>query len=321
MTKDLISRLEAFDLRCVRAMVAVAESGSFRKASRSLGIGQSAVSRRVGRLEDTLGVSLFERGATGAQLTRAGWRFFKMSGVALADLYRAIESADRAGSGELGQLSIGLTTTLCCGAARGLVSEYVSENPDVELAFIEAERRELFALLSHRALDCFIGANISRPACGEHLALSKAPLVLAVAREHKLSTFDRLHWSELKDIRFLVSADGPGPEIHEFLVAKFAGLGSRVTVETHRIGREGLFGLVGLGLGCTLVAGHWRDVGHPGLAFIPVGDDDDDLVSFSLVWEPKNDNPALRRFVSLARVHARKTASDGAASQRPDPSP
>ena len=78
--------------------------------------------------------------------------------------------------------------------------------------------------------------------------------------------------------------------------------------------------LVGLGLGVSLVAEHWCGVSYPGVVFRPVGGEDE-RVRFSLVWRPENDNPALRRFVSLARVHARKAASDGAASQRPDPSP
>lgn len=50
--------LEIYD---VETVLAVAESGSFRKAGKLLGIGQSAVTRRIQRLEDALGVSVFER--------------------------------------------------------------------------------------------------------------------------------------------------------------------------------------------------------------------------------------------------------------------
>ena len=53
-----VFRMDFFDLR---AVICVAEAGSFHKAAKALSIGQSAVSRRVARLEDLPGVSLFER--------------------------------------------------------------------------------------------------------------------------------------------------------------------------------------------------------------------------------------------------------------------
>ena len=118
----------------------------------------------------------------------------------------------------------------------------------------------------------------------------------------------------------MVGTAEPGPEIHEYLIRRLADLGHRPHVRRHRLGREGIMNLAGLGLGVSLVAEHWRGVQYPSVTFVPVGDENE-RVPFSLVWRPENDNPALRRFVSLARVHARKAASDGAASQRPDPLP
>ena len=67
--------------------------------------------------------------------------------------------------------------------------------------------------------------------------------------------------------------------------------------------------LVGLKLGVSLVAEHWCGVSYPGVVFRPVGEPYE-RVRFSLVWRPENDNPALRRFVSLARVHAQKAAAN-----------
>ena len=78
--------------------------------------------------------------------------------------------------------------------------------------------------------------------------------------------------------------------------------------------------LVGLGFGVSLVADHWRGVRYPNVAFVPIGDEEE-KVPFSLTWRPENDNPALRRFVSLARVHARKAAAGDAASRTRDPLP
>ena len=78
--------------------------------------------------------------------------------------------------------------------------------------------------------------------------------------------------------------------------------------------------LVGLGFGVSLVADHWRGVSYPNVTFVPVGHEDE-TVPFSITWRPENDNPALRRFLSLARIEARRSGALSAPSQTPDPSP
>ena len=78
------------------------------------------------------------------------------------------------------------------------------------------------------------------------------------------------------------------------------------------VARDTLLNLVDLGFGLTLVTkASALVVGSP-TVFRPLADPVD-LVSFSAVWSPGNDNPALRRFISLAHVlagKARKGTSD-----------
>lgn len=59
----------------LRAFVAVAQLGSFAKASASLCVAQSALSKRVQRLEHRVGAALFERRARGVVLTETGQGF------------------------------------------------------------------------------------------------------------------------------------------------------------------------------------------------------------------------------------------------------
>lgn len=61
-----------FDWNDLRAFLAVARGGSTLAASKSLGVNQTTVARRVESLEAALGVRLFERGQTGSRLTEIG---------------------------------------------------------------------------------------------------------------------------------------------------------------------------------------------------------------------------------------------------------
>lgn len=63
------------DIELARTFLQVADSGNFHAAAQRLHVTQSAVSLRIRRLEDLLGVSLFHRSKAGAQLTSAGEQF------------------------------------------------------------------------------------------------------------------------------------------------------------------------------------------------------------------------------------------------------
>ncbi len=77
------------DLARVRAFVAAAERLHFGRAAEHLSLSQQALSKRVARLEDDLGVRLFTRGKAGVELTEAGRRF-------LEPAIRAVSAGDLA---------------------------------------------------------------------------------------------------------------------------------------------------------------------------------------------------------------------------------
>ena len=58
----------------LRYFLEVARTGSVNQAAQRLHVAASAVSRQLGKLEDSLGVVLFERQARGMALTEAGTR-------------------------------------------------------------------------------------------------------------------------------------------------------------------------------------------------------------------------------------------------------
>lgn len=80
------------DLARVRAFVTAAEELHFGRAADRLFLTQQALSKRIARLENELGVALFTRDGRAVQLTDAGRRFLAPARRALADADRAIEA-------------------------------------------------------------------------------------------------------------------------------------------------------------------------------------------------------------------------------------
>ncbi|XVJ71328.1 MAG: LysR family transcriptional regulator [Rhizobacter sp.] len=104
--------MDRFD--AISAFVAVARSGGFSAAGRALGSTVAAVSRKVGLLEEDLGVRLFDRTTRHVALTESGKRYFEACSRVLDDL----RDADGEVTGEYRQPKGDLVITAPFGFGR-----------------------------------------------------------------------------------------------------------------------------------------------------------------------------------------------------------
>lgn len=304
-------RLTVYDLQVV---LAVSQAGGIRKASVGLGIGQSAVTRKVQKLEDTLGVSLFERTQSGTRLTAAGSDFCEHARRLVNEMRVAVASAQVAGEGRNGRLRLGILASLSRGVMREVVAKFVDLYPQIDLTFARANRGELMTQLIDRTLDIVFASGVPCTADGDSLLLTEEQVFLAVADFHPLAKEVSLQWSDLTEASFVVSTDEPGPEVFDHILRRVSGLGQQANIHHHRLDREGIMNLVGLGLGVSPMCEHWCGVFYPNVTFVPMKvDGAAERLPFSLRWRGDNDNPALRRFLSLAR----EAAKAGVASSWP----
>jgi LysR family nitrogen assimilation transcriptional regulator len=100
------------DVRSLRAFVEIAEAGGFNRAAINLHVAQSALSRRIARLEDEIGTPLLIRTKRGVRLTPAGALLLDRSGGLLRH-FEQVEADILAEANEpRGQLSLGLPPSL-----------------------------------------------------------------------------------------------------------------------------------------------------------------------------------------------------------------
>ncbi len=98
---------------------------------------------------------------------------------------------------------------------------------------------------------------------------------------------------------------GMGGAIHDRLITRLVQLGYSPWIERLDVGREALMNLVALGLGVSFTSEATVATQFPEVTFRPIADDAASI-PFSAVWLPTNDNPAFRRFLSLARDMSKK---------------
>ncbi len=95
-----------FDLTDLSLFVAVAEARSFSAVGRARGLATSAVSKRVARLEDQLGVRLLARTTRAVVPTEAGAAFYGRAARVLADLAEAGDEIANLGGAPRGRLRV-----------------------------------------------------------------------------------------------------------------------------------------------------------------------------------------------------------------------
>ena len=125
----------------LRVFHAVAEAGSFTHAGETLNLSQSAVSRQISALEDSLSVPLFHRHARGLILTEQGELLFQTADEVLAKLSQA--EAKITDSKEVARGPLTVTATVAFGSTwlTPRIREFLQLYPELQLSMLIADEQ------------------------------------------------------------------------------------------------------------------------------------------------------------------------------------
>ena len=248
-------------------------------------------------------MSLFQRETRGVRPTDAGQRILRLGRAILDDVDTLIRTAKLRGSAVEGQLCFGVVASFAGGTARILFATFLAAHPEIHLEIVEGSPRDHFAAIRALRMDAsLVVGRLPIAGCEVEPPWSE-PIFVAVPSSHPIATLREIRWDQLVSERFLVSKMDPGPEIRDFVVQHLADLGRSPLVEPRTVSRESLLNLVGLGLGISLVGAAETAVVYPNVVFQALAGE---KLTFSVVWARNNDNPALRRFLSLARQQVQR---------------
>lgn len=123
----------------LRIFHAVAEAGSLTHAGDSLNLSQSAVSRQISALEDSLKVPLFHRHARGLRLTEQGELLFNTAHDVFSKL--AMAEARISESKETPQGPLKVTTTVAFGSVwlTSRIADFIDMYPEIEVSLVLAD--------------------------------------------------------------------------------------------------------------------------------------------------------------------------------------
>jgi LysR family hydrogen peroxide-inducible transcriptional activator len=189
-------------------IVAVARHGSFRQAAKACFVTQPTLSMQIKKLEDDLGVSIFDRGAQPVQPTPLGKRVLEQSAVVLNQAARIEELVRAAKSSVEGELSLAVIPTLAPYVLPLFVERFTRAHPAVQLRIEESTTDAILQALRERRLDVgLLATPLHEPMIRER-ALFREPFYVYARRDSALGQLSQVTDADLKGERVLLLAEG-----------------------------------------------------------------------------------------------------------------
>lgn len=130
-----------FDWNDLKAFLAVARGGSTLAASRTLGVNQTTVARRIESLEHNLGLKLFERGQTGSRLTEIGQSMIPEAETVERAAIRFANQAASQMRGVSGALRFTTSDLIANNMVIPALVEFRKMHPDVQVDLVVTDRQ------------------------------------------------------------------------------------------------------------------------------------------------------------------------------------
>jgi DNA-binding transcriptional LysR family regulator len=289
------------EIRDLKYLAAAASAGNFGRAAKSLGVETSTISRHIARLEDELGLALFERAKTGVHLTAGGQALMGNVNRALAEFDAVVRSAGQTGSGHVGQIRLGVRLPPVGEPLFSLLAGWRARHPNVALTISELNEPAMATALEQRRLDVGLITSFTPAGSATSMPLYVERLTAALPHDHALAARESVDWADLRDENILIQEWDDSQATRELYASL---LGQSVRFSAHPASKQSVFGLVAAGFGVTLATASQAAVTVPGVVFRPIAETNACL-QIELVWRPELEDAAVGRFVAYLRDETR----------------
>ncbi|REE07367.1 DNA-binding transcriptional LysR family regulator [Paraburkholderia sp. BL27I4N3] len=200
-------------LHQLRALVAIADTGSVRNAARAIELSPAAITKAMRELEDEVGLTLIVRETTGVTLTEAGQKLLEHARLVTGQLLRATQELAVLAGKKQGTLSVGVPSWFGLTLLGDVVNRFEREMPQIQLVFFESLLSVSVPKLRDGTLDLSINRAHTGPTQAEfdHLPLFMTGYAVVARAGHPLANCRSLE--ELKDARWILNRNFSTDEI------------------------------------------------------------------------------------------------------------
>lgn len=195
------------ELLQLQYFIAVARVEHMTEAAKSLHVTQSSLSKTIQRLEEDLGVPLFDRIGRKLRLNEFGSSFLRRAERALFELEQGKQEISDLSSPEHSTLELAVTTA---STLPNILREFRQRQPNIQFHVQMLTTKEMVTCLHRGEVDFCLS---SPPIQGEDIQCQIVfidPIVVAVPLDHRLAERSSISLIELKDEWFVGVKSGYG---------------------------------------------------------------------------------------------------------------
>lgn len=287
-------------LENVQTFLALAQDLNFRRTAERLHLDQSALSRRIQKLEQSLGFRLLDRTTREVSLTQAGQQFYQDNSELLRSYDEAIQTARRVAEGKSGLLKVAYMAFAATELMPSAILRFRQAHPyiDVRLEYIRTQGQKI-ALANDEVDVGYMIGPFDHPDF-HSLQLSSEPLYVVTPRNHPLLLRSKVMPADLADQPVILGNMREWEEYRWRLNDMFSSEGIALNVALEASNTLALNGLVAAGLGVTIYP-------ESLIGFLGRNVEVRQIMSPSfrsrtvLVWKRSNKSPQVQAFVQVAK--------------------
>jgi LysR family transcriptional regulator, regulator for metE and metH len=183
-----MSLASILELRHLRTLAALHETGSVSRAAKRVHLTQSALSHQIKALQTHYGLSIVQRRGQTVELTDAGRHLVSLAGKVLEDIQETERSLATMSQQATGSLRIALECHTCFDWLMPLMDAFRQHWPEVELDLVSGFHSDPVKLLEEGGADVVIGSEHKRRRGIIHHPLFSFEILAVLAPEHPLRT-------------------------------------------------------------------------------------------------------------------------------------
>ena len=196
------------NLRDLHYLTTIAETLHFGRAAAACHVSQPTLSMQLKKLEETLGVALFERSNKRVMLTPAGHEIASKAREILQDVAQMKALAQSRRDPLAGRVTLGLFPTLAPYVLPHVMPALTRHFPSIEWRLIEEKTPVLEAQLQSGALDvALLAAPVALAGTTQHF-LFHEPFLLALGTSHPLARQKRIRRERMASTNLLLLEEG-----------------------------------------------------------------------------------------------------------------
>jgi len=201
---ETLERSKTMNLKALRCCVEISRQGSFTKAAQSLHIAQPALSMAVTRLEEELGVMLFNRAGRQVHPTSEGARFLARVECALHELDTARQELRDLVDLHSGEVRLGVPPMFGLNYLPTLLSAFRQRYPGITMTVVEGSADDISKQLERREIDLALLESRRVTPAWESVMLGEDEMVLCMHTDHPLATRPHLEPEDLADVEMVL---------------------------------------------------------------------------------------------------------------------